>query len=416
VRRILLIGVALSLIAGCAGQQAPRRDPLPDAESVIPEPQACSFLVGEGTGVNIDDVIAQSGAEGVLEIGDRLIGIDETDIKNADELRAVLGERSVGDSVQVTVVRGGDEVSAEVVLGANPDAPERPLLGVMVQTAFDHIAPDKLTDEPSGGPLSRAIAIGADMFVFNPVNGSWGALGVETPGEQWAAVAPFVLTLENPSTAESALVDAVSGDRLVFDIGGWQGYRILGSFGQNVVVASSRPIEGDEGFIEIALLLINFEARAAEWIWVADPQVGRPVLTHPSPDGLRLLVVNQGQEDQVLHHLVLSGEGQLHTQADDLSAADGMLALGWFDDQSVLLRQPTGELQQLSVGTGLVTPIEMPAALGTPQRVWPVGDGTRVLASAGSNLLQANLLSATEVRTLADHCLIDLVGDIGWAA
>lgn len=415
-RRSLLICVSLSLIAGCTGQQAPPREPLPDAASVIPEPQACSLLVGEGTGVNIDDVIAESGAEGVLEVGDRLIGIDETVIKNADELRAVLGERSVGDRVEVTVVRGGDQVSTQIVLGANPDAPERPLLGVMVQTAFDRVEPDEVTAQPSGGRLSRPLAIGTDMFVLDPVDGSWGRLEVETPGEQWAAVGQFVLTLENPSTPESALVDAVSGDRLVFDIGGWQGYAILGSFGGNVVVASSRPLEGEEGFVEIALVLIDFGARAAEWIWLADPQVGRPILTHPAPDQSRLLVVNQAEEDQLLRHLVLSAEGQLFTPSNELVAGDGTLAVGWFDDQSILLRQPDGDLGQLDVGTGIVSPLELPAALGAPQRIWPVGDGTHVLASTGSNLLQANLVSATEVRTLADHCLVDLVGDIGWVS
>lgn len=415
-RRSLFLGVALSLLAACTGQEPPPREPLPDAGLVIPEPQACSFLVGEGTGVNIDDVIAESGAEGVLEIGDRLVSIDGTIINNADELRAVLGERQVGDSVVVEFVRGGDEVSAEVVLGANPDAPERPLLGILVETAFERVEPAEVTAEPPAGPLSRVAAVGAEMFVLDPTSGTWGSLGVETPAEQWAAVGPFVLTLENPSTPESALVDAVTGDRLIFDIGGWRGDGILGTLGQSVVISGSRPLENDATLVEIALLAINFEARAADWIWLADPQVGRPVITYPSPDRSRILVVNQGQEDQVLRHLVVSSEGQQLTSGADLSSGQGVLAVGWFDDQSVLLRQSSGALQLMDVDTDLITELETPAALGTPQRVWPVGDGTHILASTGTNLLQANLMSATEVRTLADHCLIDTLGDIGWAA
>jgi hypothetical protein len=43
-----------------------------------------------------------------------------------------------------------------------------------------------------------------------------------------------------------------------------------------------------------------------------------------------------------------------------------------------------------------------------------VGDGQHVLASTGTNLLQVDLTAATEVRTLADHCLVDALGDIGW--
>lgn len=413
-RRSLFLGVALSLIAACAGQEPPPREPLPDAATAIPEPQACSFLVGEGTGVNVDDVIAESGAEGVLEVGDRLVSIDGNVINNADELRSVLGEREVGDSVTVEVVRAGDEVSAEVVLGANPDAPDRPLLGILVETAFERIEPAEVTLEPQGGPLSRAAAVGAELFVLDPPSGTWGSLNAETPLEQWAAVGPYILTLENRSTPESALVDAISGDRLVFDIGDWRGDGILGTLGQSVVVSGSRPLEGDAAFVEIALLAINFGARAAEWIWLADPQVGRPVITYPSPDGSRILVVNQGQEDQVLRHLIVSSEGQQLTSGADLSSGQGVLALGWFDDQSVLLRQSSGALQLMDVDTDLITELEMPAAIGTPQRVWPVGDGTHILASTGTNLLQANLMSATEVRTLADHCLIDTLGDIGW--
>lgn len=404
----------LLLTAACAGQEPPPREPLPDAALVVPEPQSCSFLVGEGTGVNIDDVIAESGADGVLQIGDRLISVDGTVIGNADELRAVVGEQEVGDSVVVEVVRGGDEISAEIVLGANPEAPERPLLGIMVETAFERVEPAEVTAEPSGGRLSRVAAVGTELFVIDPATGAWGSLATETPAEQWAAVGPFVLTLEDPSTPESALVDSISGDRLIIDIGDWRGDGILGTLGRNVVVSASRPVEGDATLVEISLLAINFESRAADWIWLADPQVGRPVITYPSPDGSRLLVVNQGQQDQVLRHLVISSEGQQLTSGADLSSGQGQLALGWFDDQSVLLRQSTGALQLMDVDTDLITDLEVPAALGTPPRVWPVGDGTNILSSTGTNLLQANLMAATEVRTLADHCLVDALGDIGW--
>ncbi|HEY7564334.1 MAG TPA: PDZ domain-containing protein [Acidimicrobiia bacterium] len=413
-RRILILGVAGALLTACLGQSPPDREPLPDAGDVVPEPQACSFLIGEGTGVNVDDVIADTGAEGVLQVGDRLIRVDDAEISNADQLRAVLAERAVGDSVNVAVMRDGDEVAADIVLGANPDSPDRPLLGILVETAFERVEATDLVSEPAGGPLSRAASIGAGMYVVDPQTGGWGTIGIDTPAEQWAAAGPYVLTLVNRGTEESALLDEISGDRLVIDVGGWRGDGILGTFGSSVIVAASRPLESDDAFVEIALLSISFEDRAANWIWQAAPAVGRPVISYPSPDGSRLLVVNQGQEDDLLRHVILSSEGQLTTPATELSSADGVLALGWFDDRSVLLRQSTGQLELLEVTSNITSALEMPAALGTPQRIWPVGDGQHVLASTGTNLLQVDLTAATEVRTLADHCLVDALGDIGW--
>jgi hypothetical protein len=365
--------------------------------------------------VNIDNVIADSGAEGVLEVGDRLVSIDEIEISNADDLRSAIGDRAVGDSIAVTVLREGDEVTATIVLGANPDAPERPLLGVMIETAFDRVTPDQLTTEPTGGPLSRAVAVGADLFVFSPETGSWGSLGVEAPAEQWAATGRHVLSIENPSTPDSALIDAIGGDRLVFEVDGWQGARILGTLGDAVAVSATRPVEGREGFVEIALLLIDFGGRAAEWVWPADPEVGRPVLAYPSPDGSRLLVVNQAL-DETLRHVVLSSEGQVSTSNEDLAAGNGMLALGWFDDQTALMRESNGDLQLLDISSGVLAPLELPASVGTPLRVWPVGDGTNLLATTDNNLIEMNVVVASEVRTLADHCLIEGMGEIGWGA
>jgi hypothetical protein len=393
---------------------APTREPLPDAAAVIPEPQSCAFLVGEGRGVSVEDVINDSGADGVLEIGDLLVGINGAQILNADQLRAALSEQQVGDRVAVDVIRGGEEVQAEVVLGPNPDAPERPLLGVMVMTDFERVTPADIGSDLDLGPLSRTVGVGSSVYLFDPIAGRWADLEAEIPDGLWVAAGRSVLTMENPTSPDSALVDARTGDRLVFDIGDWWGVQILGTIGSDVLVSGARLVAGETEVYELAVLAIDFDARAAHWIWQVSTGIGVPGAIYPTPDGTRLLLMGQDQEDQVLHHMIMSAEGLPMRSPEQLTAAEGALAVGWFDDQSFLIRTADSSLQLVDASTGTVSDLELPAALGEVSRIWPVGDGIHLLADTGSSLVRFNVEGSTEIRTMADHCQIELVGSAGW--
>lgn len=411
-RRFVLVSVVLVLVA--CGQAPPSRETLPDAATVVPEPQACALLVGDSLGVAIEDVIADSGADGVLESGDLLVSVDGKDVTSATVLREILATRAVGDAVQIVVRREGDELTQAVVLGANPDAPERPMLGVLVTTAFERIPPADLdSDTPLSGSFSRATSIGGQMYAFDPVAGAWTSLDFATPSQTWAAIGDRILTLENPNTEESTLVDHINDEKLVFEIAGWNGSQILGTLRDRIVTAVTRPVEGEEDLVAVAVMLIDFGDRTSVWIWQAISEVGLPVASFPSPNGSRLLIVGQDQETSAFKHLVLSAEGQVVIA--NVSSPAGTIALGWFDDETILVGSDPGGLTLVDVESDESNVIQLPAALGTMRRAWPVGDGTYLLAESGSSLVRFASEGNEEIRTLADNCQIELLGDPGFS-
>jgi hypothetical protein len=184
----------------------------------------------------------------------------------------------------------------------------------------------------------------------------------------------------------------------------------------SVVMAMSRPIEGDEALVEVAVMLVDFELKVTRWIWPVTVEVGYPVAAFPSPSGGRLLIVSRDQETRELRHLILTTTDRNADLLGALPAADGSVALGWLDEDSILATGSPEGLIQVDIVTGEAQLFEVPATLGTLSRLWPVGDGDHLLAESGVDLVEFDIAGANEVRTLADHCLVDVVGDIGWTA
>jgi hypothetical protein len=414
VRRILSISLVLVLVA--CGQAPPPRDTLPEAEIVVPEPQTCVVLIGESLGVAIEDVIADTAADGVLLSGDVLVSVDGEEVTSAMVLREILATRAVGDSVSIVVRRDGDEMSKEVVLGANPDAPDRPMLGVLVTTAFERIPPTELeteTDRGFASDFARATSIAGQMYAFDPIAGSWKSLDFATPAQTWAVIGDRILTLENPNTADSALVDHVNGEELLFEVAGWNGSQILGTLDDGVVTAVTRPVEGEADLVQVAVMLVDFIGRTAVWIWPASPELGLPVASFPSPDKSRLLIVGQDQETSEFRHTVLLATGQVQVEA--LTSPAGAIALGWYDDETILVGSDLGGLALVDIGSDESTVVELPAAIATIRRAWPVGDGIHLLAETGASLVRFERDGGEEIRTLADNCQLELLGDPGFA-
>lgn len=415
-RRALLYLVGVGLVAACTAQTPPVRDPLPAAGDIVPETLACGFLVGDGLGVSIEDVVSGGASEGILESGDIVVTIDGAEITNAEDLRTALSEKTVGQQISIEVVRAGEPVSVAVVLGPNPDDPERPLLGVMIETSFERIDALSLEGEIEGGPLVRVVGVGTRLYLLNPETTQWGSLGAETPAAPWASVAGGVFTMESPDTEEATLVDTLSIDRIVFDVADWRGSRVLGSLGDQVLVSATRPAPGEETLFQIGVLLVNVESRNASWIWIVDDgDIGIPVATFPSPDATRILLAGQDPDDDTIRYLILSSEGSVQVRPPALAGADSHVALGWFDDERVVLRDSAGAVLLMDAATGLTTPAVLPTGVGTVARGWAVGDGLNVLGDTGSRLIRFEVDGSQEVRILADRCQIDQMGDIGWS-
>ncbi len=72
-------------------------------------------------GLRITQVVDDSGAaNGGLRADDVITSMAGTEIADADDLRSVLGEHQIGDTLEVAVLREGAELTLEITLGARP--------------------------------------------------------------------------------------------------------------------------------------------------------------------------------------------------------------------------------------------------------------------------------------------------------
>ncbi len=75
-------------------------------------------------GVYVTDVIEDgAGEKGDVHKGDIIIGIEDEVIKTTEELNAVISKHKVGDTLTLTVYRGGEDIKVQVVL-SEADAPD----------------------------------------------------------------------------------------------------------------------------------------------------------------------------------------------------------------------------------------------------------------------------------------------------
>ncbi|MCC6616719.1 MAG: trypsin-like peptidase domain-containing protein [Anaerolineae bacterium] len=74
--------------------------------------------LGQETGLLIASVESGSPAEaGGLFLGDTLVALDGQPIRHMDDLMALLSGDRVGKSVSVSIIRGGEQISRDVVIG-----------------------------------------------------------------------------------------------------------------------------------------------------------------------------------------------------------------------------------------------------------------------------------------------------------
>jgi hypothetical protein len=372
-------------------------------------------VVGLGLGVNVEGVIPNSAADGVLAEGDLLTTIDGGSISDADQLRAELAKKSVGDQIDVVVVRDGEDLSNEVLLGANPDDPSRPMLGIMAETAYRRVEPSELRGEPPTGEHTRPVDVAGRMYLLDPEDGSWAPLRIDAPEGNWVGVPAGIFILENASTAESSLVDVGQGIRVEFDLGGWRAAALLGTFDGRVLVSAVRPLTSDPELVEVSVILVDLATKEGVWIWqVTEEGIGVPVAAFPSPSADRIMVAARDQETDIVRYLILSSEGQLMVPSDELAPADDTLGLGWFDDNRFLALRPSGEVIFLEATLGGSSIVNLPDSVTAVDRLWAVGNGRHVIFDNGATLARADLTQDVEVRALVERCVVGRVGDPGW--
>lgn len=82
--------------------------------------------------VSVNEVFEGFPAFGLLQAGDIILEVEGATISSRDDILAQMGGKAPGDSLEVVVLRGGEELALTVGLGQNPDDPERPMIGVLL--------------------------------------------------------------------------------------------------------------------------------------------------------------------------------------------------------------------------------------------------------------------------------------------
>jgi Lon-like protease len=159
------------------------------------------------TGETVVNVLPDLPADGVLEPGDTITAVNGEQLDEPDDLMRLLAADSPGDEVTITVEppTGSQPRDVELALGADPDDPDRAIIGIEVTGRgidFDFPVDVAIDTGDVGGPsagLAFTLAIiddltpgdltgGADVAVTGTIN-SDGTVGpVGGTGQKAAAV------------------------------------------------------------------------------------------------------------------------------------------------------------------------------------------------------------------------------------
>ena len=109
-----------------------------------------------GDGAQVVQIVEGSPADGVLELGETIVGVDGDDVELHSEAVTALGEHRPGDRVTLTVEgEGGTRRDVEVRLDTHPADESRPFLGVTLRTReprFDFPFDVQIASDRIGGP------------------------------------------------------------------------------------------------------------------------------------------------------------------------------------------------------------------------------------------------------------------------
>ena len=104
------------------------------------------------TEVVINEFVEGVPAESVLELGDTIIAVNGVAVDQVDDIRQVTEGMSVGDTLKITVDRGGIEVDVDVELAEREDEPGAPMIGVVLGELTEPPFPLSIQAGDVGGP------------------------------------------------------------------------------------------------------------------------------------------------------------------------------------------------------------------------------------------------------------------------
>jgi len=410
VPKTLLLAAVAVLVGACA-TAPPDRGTLPDVGEVLEAPIACSFFVGPPQGVSVSEVLEGTGADGVLEAGDVILAVNGLETVDSDDLRQALSQQSVGDPVDLEVRRGGSVESAELILGPNPDDPERPFMGVMIRTAYERLPATEADQTIPEVPTSRPVAIGGFLYGMEPSGSLWVNTGVAIEEDSnWVATSESVYALS--TREERVLTDLFSGEVVDYPVvDDWIPARLIGAIDGDLLLAVTQDIPDQPELVAVAISRFDPETGVTEWVEPISDGFGVPVTGWGSPGSAFITVAGVEPDDASLTGVeMLTSEG-LTAGLDDLLEAG--TPIGWLDEETAVFRTSATSVSTVNAVTGEVTEINIDSTLEAVP-LYAVADGHSVLAVSDRSLLLDDLTTDSEVRLLAENCSIGRVGDPGW--
>lgn len=192
---------------------------------------ALDYLGYEMTPVEVivEDVVEGVPAAGVLQRGDSIVAVNGQKVTSAEDLTPLVRARSVGDTLQMTVLRDGEEVDVEVELAERDDTPGVAMIGILLGEITEPPFPISINAGDIGGPsagLMHTLAIidllsegdltkgnvVAGTGTIDPLDGKVGAIGgvrQKVVAAEAAGAKYLMVPVDNYATALEAPRDEI---------------------------------------------------------------------------------------------------------------------------------------------------------------------------------------------------------------
>ena len=125
---------------------------------------ALGYVVAvDDEGAEVTTVLPDRPADGILQVGDIVIGAAGTPVRRARQLQAALADVRPGEEVGLTIVRDGEEMKVTVGTMPSEQDPNRAVMGVLIEQAatFDFPLEIEIDAGDIGGPSAGlAFALG----------------------------------------------------------------------------------------------------------------------------------------------------------------------------------------------------------------------------------------------------------------
>ena len=345
-----LIPAVLLVVAACAAQP-PERSPLPDVGEVLPELQGCQLNVGDPLGVTVTSVADGGAAAGLLQSGDVIVAIGDSSTPNRPLLSDVMSEQSPGETTTISFLRDGQAETVEITFGENETDPDRAMIGVTVQTAFDSIGLSAADDVVGPSETARLVELAGNLYVFDPLNSVWQQTGITPPNEtRWVATSAGVYSVNAEDPAK--IIDLIGGEIIEDDgFNGWAARRLLGTLGEHLLVFVTAEIPDQPGFVNVGIAAFDPLLGATAWVSPIASTFGVPVAAFGAPNNDSFIAVGARTSKPGSKPASCSSMLPVAPNTETELATLGE-PMGWFDEQSLAFRSSDETVSVLNLVDG----------------------------------------------------------------